>query len=130
MVRLADDDPRPGRDPWRLLDEAPRVVRRLEVAARFVGAPLLAPAGHAVQAYTNVGMVLHLGASVSRWLFVYGRSGHSPAVEESTLDVEAAREAMLELDHALHRLQGGPVLLTAKDGEHTRMVVGGGNRGT
>jgi hypothetical protein len=41
------------------------------MAARLVGAALLAAARHAVQAYTNRGMVLHLGASVSRLLFLY-----------------------------------------------------------
>lgn len=103
---------------------------RLEVAARLVGAALLAAARHAVQAYTNSGTVLHLGASVSRLLFMYGRSGYSPAIEASAADGEAAPEAMLELDHALHRLQGRPVLLTAENREHPRMVVRGGDRGT
>jgi hypothetical protein len=56
-------------------------------------------------------------------------SAHSPAVELSAPDGEAAPQAMLELDHALHRLQGRSVLLTAEDGEHARVVVGGGDRG-
>jgi hypothetical protein len=45
MVRLADDGPL-GCDPWRLLDEGLRVGWGLGVAARSVGTPLLATAGH------------------------------------------------------------------------------------
>ena len=101
-----------------------------EVAACLVGAPLLAAAGHGVRAYTNDRTILHLGASASLLLFLYGGSGYSPAVETSAPDVEAAPEAVLEFDHALHRLQGRTVLLTAENGKHARMVVRGGDRGT
>ena len=76
MVRFADDRTR-LRGFWRPLDRHTRVVGRLEVAARFVGASSLAAMGHEVQAYTNDGTVLHLGASVSRLLFLYGAERHS-----------------------------------------------------
>ncbi len=104
-------------------------MRRLEVAARLGGTSLLAAARHGVQTYTKRATVLHLGASVSLLLFLYGRKRPLPAVEASALHVETAPQAMLELDHALHRLQGGPVLLTGENGEHARMVVGRGDRG-
>lgn len=123
VARLAHDHPRP-RGSRPSLNGAPRLLARLEVATSFNSAPLLTAAGHCVQAYTNDETFLHLGASVSRWLFVYGGSGYSPAVEGSASDGEAAPEAVLELDHALHRLQGGSVLLTAKHCKHARMVVG------
>lgn len=67
------------RSDRRAFDWSRRLVCRLEMAARLVGAALLAAARHAVQAYTNSGMVLHLGASVSRLLLLYARSGSAPA---------------------------------------------------
>lgn len=134
MVGLAYDDPCRSGDPWRRRDRTLRLMGRLEVPARLISAALLAAMRHSVRAYTNYGTILHLGASVSRLLLLYGGSAHSPAVEPaveaSALHVETAPKAMLELDHALHRLQGGPVLLTAENGEHARMVVGRRDRGT
>ncbi len=89
IARLADDHPRVRglRPP---LNGTPQlVVVRSEVAASLVGAPLLAASGHGVRAYMNDGTILHLGASASRLLFVYG----ADAAGWSELD--AAAQAVL-----------------------------------
>jgi hypothetical protein len=78
MVGLAYDDPCRSGDRWRRRDRRPRLMVRLEVSARLISAALLAAMRHPVQAYTNYGAVLHLGASVSRLLFLYGVTGYSP----------------------------------------------------
>jgi hypothetical protein len=61
----------------------------MKVAAHLVSASLLPAAGHGVQAYTNAVMLLHLGASASLLLFVYGGG----AAGRSELD--AAAQAVL-----------------------------------
>jgi hypothetical protein len=76
--RLADNH------SWRQglsCERRPRFGDRRGVTTRLVGATLLAAARHGVRAYTNDRTFLHLGASVSRLLFLYEGSGYSPAVE-------------------------------------------------
>lgn len=105
-----------------MLERIPRLVCGAKMATGFVSAPLLAPAGHGVQAYTNYGTLLHLGASASLLLFVYGGGA------AGRLELDAAAQAVLQLDHPLQRNEWLAVLIAIESGQHSCMVVERGHR--